>query len=324
MLRVLTDDDIAEVLDIGELLDVVEGGLIAQYQGTIERPQRPHLPLGVGLENDHPLGTGLVMPAYVHGSQYFVTKLVGLFEGNRKRGLPTIQGSILIIDARTGQALGLFDGTRITDARTGCVGGVAARALCDGVVTLGVLGAGQQARWQTRAIAHGCGVDEVRIYSPSMSREVCADDLVDEGIPARAVESPVAAVEGADIVVTATTSNEPVFPRAALEPDVIVIAVGAFTPEMQEIEAAVVEDAIQVFGDVPEEVAHTGDIGLADIDPDKIAPLGGLLTGDIGRTEGGGIVLVESVGSAVFDAVVSEHLFERAQHAELGVTLPFQ
>lgn len=324
MVHVLTDDDIEQVVDLVELLDVVEKGLIAQYEGRVERPARPHLPVGTGLDGEQPHGMGLVMPAYVHGSPYFVTKLVGLFEGNRERGLPTIRGSIVVIDARTGETLGLLEGTRITNARTGCVGGVAARALSQGPVVVGVLGAGQQGRWQSRAIAAGCDVTDIRIYSPSVSRFDCATDLGEEGLPARAVDSAWAAVDGADIVVTATTSEEPVFPRDALKEDVLVIAVGAFTSDMQEVEAAVVEDARQVFGDVPEEVAEVGDIKQAAIDPSEIDPLGGFLAHDIEGARANGITLVESVGSAVFDAVVTEQLFDEARAGELGVSLPFQ
>lgn len=323
MLRVLTDDEIARVLDLDALLDVVEDGLIAQYRGHVERPPRPHFSLGAGIESADPLGTGLAMPAYVHGSAFFATKVVSIFERNRERGLPTIHGAIYLADATTGQARGLLDGTRITNARTGCVGGVSARALVDGPVTLGILGAGQQARWQARAIGAACEVDDIRIYAPSESRVGCADDLSADGFDARAVESAVAAVEEANVIVTATTSEEPVFPAEALGDVDLVLAIGAFEEGMQEIEAAVVEQADQVFADVPEEVVEIGDIQHADIDAADLLPLGGLLAGAIDPVRGNGYVLVESVGSAVFDAVASEHVFERAASVEIGHELPF-
>lgn len=321
--RVLAASDIDTVLELADLLDVVADGLIAQYRGDVERPERPHLPLGHGLDGDDHLGTGLVMPAYVHGANYFATKVVGVFPDNRDRNLPTVHGAILLVDAATGQAVGLLEGTRVTNARTGCVGGVAVRALVDGPVTLGVLGAGQQARWQTRGIDAAVGVSSVRIYAPSDSCETCATDLRDEGLKARAVDDPAAAVRDADVVVTATTSHTPVFPREALSENAIVVAVGAYTAEMQELETAVVEDATQIFADVPDEVATIGDILNAAVDGDALLPLGGLLAGEIDPTTAPGPILVESVGSAVFDAVASEHLFEAALAGDVGSRVEF-
>lgn len=321
MFRVLADDDIDAVLDLDALLDVVESGVIAQSRGTVERPPRPHVPIGRDLEADDPLGTGLVMPAYVHGQGVFATKLVGVFEGNRDRGLPTIHAAIVLLDARTGQPVALLEGTRITNARTGCIGGLAAKSLTEGPIALGVLGAGQQARWQTRAIGAACPVSHVGIYAPSTSREDCADDLVAEGFDAVAVDSPADAVEGSDVVVTATTSAEPVFPADALDEPVVVIAIGAYTSSMQELEPAVVERAAQVFADVPSEVAEIGDIANASIDPGELIEFGGLLAGDVPPARDADIILVESVGSAVYDAVASEHLLERGIIEGLGVEL---
>lgn len=325
MIRVLSAGAIDELLDLEELLEVVAEGTIAQYHGDVERPERPHFPVGAGLEpgEEEPLGTGLAMPAYVHGSEYFVTKIVGAFEGNRRRGLPTINASVAVVDARTGQLAGLLEGARITNARTGCIGGLAARALTQGEIDVGVLGAGAQARWQTRAIDAACPLGEVRIYSPSDSREECAADLRSEEIDADAVETPEAAVETADVVVTATTSHDPVFPASALRGDAVVIAVGAYTAEMQEIETAVVDDATQVFADVPEEVAEIGDLLASDLDEEDLVPLGALLAGDVSREDSGGLVLVESVGSAVFDAVTAEHLYEAALEVDVGVEANF-
>ncbi|MFP4591535.1 MAG: ornithine cyclodeaminase family protein [Halobacteriales archaeon] len=310
MIRVLSEADVLDVLDLEELLDAIESGFVAQYRGTVERPTRPQYPVGRGLENDEPLGTGLVMPAYVHGAGIAATKLVGVFEGNRERGLPTIHAQIVAVDARTGEPEALVDGTAVTNARTGCIGGVAARALAAPPVTLGVLGAGTQARWQTRAIAAAIDVAEVRIYSPSDSKRACAAELHEEGFDARAVASPAEAVDGADVVVAATTSEEPVFPAGALAPGALVVGIGAYTPEMQELEAAVLEGATTVFADVPEEVAEIGDVRRADVSADDLVPLGALLAGAVPPPAPGELVVVESVGSAVLDAVATEWLLE--------------
>ena len=146
MVLVLTDAEIDEVLALESLAGEIEHALVKQAAGAVERPERPHYPVGAGLDSDDPLGTGLVMPAYVHGEEYFATKLASIHEGNAERGLATLHAQIVLADARTGEPVAVLDGTRITNARTGCIGGLAARELVTDPVRVGVVGAGAQAR----------------------------------------------------------------------------------------------------------------------------------------------------------------------------------
>ncbi len=324
MVLVLGNEDVADVLDLATLAPVVEHALVKQGAGEVERPERPHYPVGEGLgEDDEPLGTGLAMPAYVHGEPYFATKLVGVHEDNPDRGLPTIHAQIVLADARTGEPVSVLDGSHVTNARTGCVGGLAARELAAGDgVTLGVLGAGAQARWQTRAVDALTDLDEARIYSPSDSKEACASDLREDGIDATAVDSPREAVSGANVVVTATTSTEPVFPADALSDGALVVAVGAYTAEMQEVESAVFDRAARVFADVPEEVAATGDLTATDLDESDLLSFSAVLSGERGRKHSDEVLVVESVGSAVMDVAAATEVYETARERGTGSEQP--
>ena len=322
MVRILSDDDVAAVLDLPELLDVLADAFVKQAEGRVERPDRPHFPVGEGIENG-PLGTGLTMPAYVHGAPYYATKLASVHEGNADRDLPTVNAQISLTDAATGQPVAYTAGTRVTNARTGCIGGLAARALAPDpdAVDLAVVGAGTQARWQTRAIAAATDLERVRIYSPSDSREACAADLRGElDCPVEAVASPEAAVTDASVVVTATTSTAPVFPGEALAPDALVVAVGAYSPEMRELDATTVERADRVFAD-SEEAVETGDLRESGLTAEDLVPLGEALAGRAGRT-GGELLVVASVGSAVLDAAAATHLYGAARAADRGTDLP--
>lgn len=315
-MRVLTDEDVAEVVDLAALLPVVEEAFRKQGRGAVERPDRPHFPVGEGLDGPDPLGTGLTMPAYVHGAEYFATKLVAVHEDNPERGLPTVNAQIALTDARTGQPVASMAGNRVTNARTGCIGGLAARHLASEPVTLGVIGAGTQARWQTRAVATATDLETVRIYSPSDSREQCAADLRDEGVDALAVTSARDAVRDAEMVVTATTATEPVFPGDGLAPGTLVVAVGAYTPSMRELDDETVSRAAELFADVPEEAAETGD--FPSHDAEELTPLSAVFEGYAGRTRDDEILVVASVGSAVLDAAAAEHLYERAVERSIG------
>lgn len=316
---VCSEAEVRETLDLAGLVPVVEAALARQARGEVERPERPHFPVGQGLESEDPLGTGIAMPAYIHGAEQSATKLVGVHEGNPERGLPTVNAQVALTDARTGLPEALLAGNALTNARTACVGALAVRAFAPGARTLGVVGAGAQARWQTRAITTIADLGDVRVYSPSDSRTACAADLREEGTSARAVDTPAAAVEGADAVVTATTAREPVFPPDALEPGALVVAVGAYTAETQELDPAVLERATEVFADVPGEVAETGDLLPTDLGVGDLTAFGGWLDGD--RDPPAGRVVVASVGSAVLDAAAGAFVYERAREAGVGTDL---
>lgn len=320
-MRVLSDEDVEAVLDLEDLLPVVEEAFLRQGRGEAVRPERPHFPVGAGIDGDDPTGTGLVMPAYVRGADRYAVKLVGVHEGNPARGLPTVNSQVALFDAETGVPAAFVAGNRITDARTGCIGGLAARDLAvASPVRLGVVGAGAQARWQARAVAAAAGVERARIYSPSDSREACAADLRAAGIDAEAVGTPREAVADASVVVTATTATEPTFPGDALAPGALVVAVGAYAPEMRELDATTVERAATVFADVPEEAAAVGD--LPALDPGDLTPLSAAFEGDAGRESEDDVLVVESVGSAVLDAAAAERVLERAAARGVGVELP--
>ncbi|MFB6304283.1 MAG: ornithine cyclodeaminase family protein [Haloferacaceae archaeon] len=323
MVRVLSDADVAELLSLPALLPVVEEAFVAQGRGAVERPDRPHFPVGTGLADDEPSGTGLVMPAYVHGHDHYATKVVGVHEGNADRGLPTVNAAVVLTEAATGLPAAFLAGNRVTNARTGCIGGLAAREFARTPATVGVVGAGTQARWQVRAIDAAIDVAAVRVYSPSDSRVECAADLADElGVDAAPVDRPAAAVEGADVVVTATTSSDPVFPAAALGPGTLVVAVGAYTPGMQELPPGVFDRAAHVFADVPEEVATVGDVADAGVDPGRLVPFSAALDGSYDRPVApDDVVVVESVGTAVLDAAAADHLHAAAVDRGVGTTV---
>lgn len=333
MVRILSADAVRELLSLPELFPVVEEAFVKQGRGEVERPPRPHFPVGIDVdgvrdgideqEGDStdqrpPLGTALTMPAYIHGRDVYATKLAAVHAGNTARGLPTVNAQIALTDATTGLSLAFLDGTTITSARTGTIGGLAAEYLASDPIRLGVLGAGTQARWQTRAVAAGSDVESVRVYSPSDSRETCAADLRSDGIDAEAVDSPEDAVADATVVVTATTSTEPVFAGEWLDSGTLVVAIGAYTDEMQELDPTVFERAARVFADVPDEVAEIGDVQAAGLSESDLVPLSEVFEGVVGRESSEEILVVESVGSAVLDAAASEYIYEKAKTRGVG------
>ncbi|AHF99382.1 ornithine cyclodeaminase [Halostagnicola larsenii XH-48] len=324
MVRIFSHSDVAALLDLEDVLAVVATAFEKQYRGTVERPDRPHYPIGTDLDTgtpDESTGTALCMPAYIHGSPYAVTKLATVCPGNADRDRSTVNAQISLVDAETGRPAAYLEATRITNVRTGCIGGLAASQLADeDPIDLGVIGAGTQARWQTRAIDATTDLQSVRIYAPSDSKVRCATALEDElDVSAKAVSSPRAAVEGANVVVTATTSTEPVFPGDALAPGAIVIAVGAYAPEMRELDAETIARADRLFADVPDEAAETGD--LSEHSDREVVEFGAVLAGDCGRESEDERLVFSSVGSAVLDAATAEYVYERGVDEGVGAVV---
>ncbi|AXR78870.1 ornithine cyclodeaminase family protein [Natrarchaeobaculum sulfurireducens] len=323
MVTVLTADDVESLCDVETMLPAVETALVEQASGAVERPDRPHFPVGAGLDDDTPHGTGLTMPAYVHGEPYYATKLASVHEGNAARGLPTIQAQIALTDARTGTPVAYMPGTRVTNVRTGCVGGLAARALAAEPVRLAVIGAGAQARWQTRAIATTSDLESVTVYSRSDSKHDCADDLRADGIPAETAETAADAVSDATVVVTATTSTEPVFPADATDAE-LVVAVGAYEATMQELEPELFERADRVFADVPGEAIETGDLQGTSVREADLVALAEAFDGDRPDEPADGLTVVKSVGSAVMDLTAATTVYERSVDTDAGTDVPFR
>ena len=122
------------------------------------------------------------------------------------------------------------------------------------------------------------------------------------------------------MVVTATTSADPVFPADALGPGTLVVAIGAYESGMQELEPGVFDRAARVFADVPEEVATIGDLAATSLTAADLVPMAALFDG-ADRASAEEIVVVESVGSAVFDVAAATAIYEAAREAGLGTDL---
>jgi 1-piperideine-2-carboxylate/1-pyrroline-2-carboxylate reductase [NAD(P)H] len=198
---------------------------------TVAVPPRIVQPLDGG-------GSLFVMPAA--DARVAITKLISFIPGNAERGLPTIQGDIVVFDVQTGQRLALLDGPTVTARRTAAVSLLAAQQLAprrDGPML--IVGAGVQGQSHLEAFHQGLGVQEVWVASRSSAS---ADALVAHaqalGLRAQRVDDPNAALADCTLVVSTTPAQQVVL-TARPRSDAFVAAVGAFTPRMVEWSAEV-------------------------------------------------------------------------------------
>ncbi len=270
-------------------------------------------------------GTSLFMPAYLPESRALAQKIVSVFPGNPARGLPVINGLVIVLDAETGAPRALLEGAALTAIRTGAASGLATELLARPQSRIfALIGAGGQAYDQARAVLAVREIAEVRISSKSgESAGRLAQRLRAEGVDARAT-GVREAVQGADIITAVTDSATPVFLDADVAPGAHINLVGAYTRDMQEAPAATILRARVFVDDVMAAVHEAGDIikpiraNLYSAD-DLAGTLGQLLLGEVpGRASDAEITVFKSVGLAVQDAAAAARALVRAESAGLG------
>ncbi len=321
-LRLLPAHVIDEALPMLDAINVNAQAYRLVSRREVDMPQRVPLRTGKGI--------ALFMPAYVKHTGDLAVKVVSVFGENPRMGLPTIHALVLVMDSTTGRPLALLDGTRLTALRTGAGAGAATRALArEDSRVLALFGAGGQAIDQVEAVITVRPIEEVRIYTPSgVSAERLATRLSHRHphITFRRVDSPRAAVQGADIITCATTSSTPVFDPADVAPGTHINGIGAFTPEMREVQVAGLP-RLRVFVDsLSAAQAEAGDLIQAVAEGhlrwEDIVEIGQVLEGAVpGRTSPDEITFFKSVGLAVQDAMTAGAVLARAEDLHLGIVV---
>jgi ornithine cyclodeaminase/alanine dehydrogenase len=270
------------------------------------------------------------MPAYLSESNALGMKVVTYFPENPKRGLPMILATVFLYSTETGKLLAVMDGTYITSIRTACVSAVATRALANPETpSLGVLGAGVQARAHIRALCRVRKIREIKVYDLlEKSVRSLKEELEPEvGIEIEPAKTAEAAVRNVDLLVTVTTAKEPILSADWLRPGAHINAVGSHRPDLREIDAATFKRARVVVDSREAIMAECGDILLAIkegvITENHIyAEIGEILAGKKpGRTATNEITLYKAVGIAIQDVATAQLAYEKALERKVGTNV---
>ena len=326
-LRVLTGADVRRAVSMTDAIDAVRGAFIQLSDGEAVVPVRTAVPV------EREDGVALFMPAYLPRAKALGAKVVSVFPGNLQRGLKTIHAVMLVLDAETGRPRALMDGTWLTALRTGAASGLATDLLArPESETVAIIGAGGQARAQLLGVTAVRPLRRVLVFDTS--RET-AETFVAEmaGTPASGNAEPEIEVAGssadavreADVICTATTSRSAVFEDADVRPGTHINAIGAYTPDMQEVPAETVARARVVVDSRDAALEEAGDLlkalaaGLAD-ESVFASEIGAVADGRIpGRESPDEITLFKAVGVAVQDVAVGDLVLRRAEELGLGL-----
>jgi len=249
---------------------------------------------------------------------YFAAKLNANFPGNGARhGLPTIQGAVLLYDARDGRLLAILDSIDITSRRTAAASALAARHLArSDSRSIAICGCGEQGHAQLAAIARVMRLE--RVFAWDLDGGRAERFARDAAKTLRVDASPVDRVPAADVVVTATTSKRPFLTREDVAPGTFIAAIGADSPHKSEIHPSLMA-AAKVVTDLTPQAQAMGDLhhaieAGAMVAADVHAELGEIVTRrKPGRTDEREITLFDSTGVAIQDVAAAAWAYERAR-----------
>jgi alanine dehydrogenase len=307
--RYLTEANVASLLTAADALEAVEGCFKRLAAGEIENRPRQRLRAGEGVF--------AVMPAVDNELQLAGAKAYTWVPG----GTPFV---VVLFDLEAGEVAGVLEADKLGQLRTGAASGVAAKYLArEGATTLGILGCGWQARSQVECIRAALpGIERVVAYCRTAESlaEFCKETGAEAGESHR---DPA----GCDVVVTVTTSKDPVLRGEWLQEGALVCAVGANEPRARELDNVVLERAAFVCCDSREQSRlESGDliepVEAGVLDWLEVHELQEVVGGELeGRQADADVVVFKSNGLAAWDVAIGAVALEKARKKRVGKNL---
>ena len=316
----LTRSDVAALLDLDTCISAVEAAFRLHGAGEAH----------TGVLGVHVPGGGFHIKAgTLHlGRHYFAAKTNANFPDNPARGLPTIQGVIVLADADVGTPLAILDSMEITTLRTGAATAVAAKYLArEDARSAGLIGCGNQGWVQLRALCRVRPIKTARVYDRDrpLAENLARGLRAELGLEIEVAKNAAAAARDVDIVVTCTSAREPILKGGDVRPGTFVAAVGADNPEKQEIAPALLA-ASRVVVDVLDQAATIGDlhhaIAAGVMTKGAVTELGQIVAGRAeGRRSPEEVTIFDSTGMALQDVAAAAAVYERAQATGRGTVV---
>jgi len=326
MTKLLSKNDVIKILNMDDTIDILEKAFVDLANDNALMPQRTPITTP---ENN---GLALFMPAYLKGMGALGTKVVTVYKDNpTKYNLPTVLGTIILLDEKTGAPIALMDGGYLTAMRTGGVAGLATKYLSrkdSKVHTL--FGTGGMAKTHAWAINSARGIQKLILYSmdPVEKKEAFRNSLK-EIINCEIViaDDPADAAAEADIVTLITSAKDPIVKSDWFKLGTHINGVGSHAPALRELDSETVAISKVVCDLVDACKAEAGDfiipINNGEWSWDKAhGSLGDVIAGKItARENDDEITLFKSVGLAIQDISTAFHVYNKA--IEMGVGTDF-
>jgi len=297
-----------------EWIDAMEEAMSVSLSGEYIMPQRLHL--------DQGKNTFLVMPCIA--GEYWVTKLVSFCPDNTVSGIPSIYGTIVLSRTGTGEPLAVMEGGDITALRTAAVSALGIKYLApENATTLGIVGTGSQGIQQARFACTVRDIRQVTVFDRSersISRFLDAFKADFPAIRVRVAKNAEQLCSETEIIITATNSNDPVFPdKSVLFEGKTFVGIGSYKPDCREYPDSFFRQIDQIFVDTIHGKKESGDllypIQNRLIPESNIYPLGSLIAGIVALSAKP-TKFYKTVGSALFDLYAAKLIYEKMTGAD--------
>lgn len=311
MTIVVNRDQIERTIGPSQAIDLLETALSHEAAGATTVSPKFITELGGA-------GAIRILVAVDTAAGYFATKAYHEIVGIGVRFVVTLYS------LANGEPLAILDGRPITDLRTGAASGVAARHMgLSGPVNLGIVGSGHQAKAQLTSLSAVLDIASVAVFSPTKSNRdgFAAEMSARYGIPVAAVDSVAAAVDGRQVVATASTarSGEPLLRAEWLDACRLLCAVGNTRPQFAEVDPPTFARAAQVIVDTRHALDEAGDLIFARhagaLDPEAAATLADVVSGSTPIATDG-LVIFKSVGTALQDLALAQQVYKTLRDSD--------
>lgn len=311
--------DMKEAMTMKETIDAIDLAYKIYESNNFQMPTRMQV-----IEGENTL---VLMPCMT--SSAIGTKLVTVFPKNTS--VPTLHSLVILNSSDTGEIKAILDGSFLTGFRTGAIGGSAVRHLAKAdVQSLAVIGTGVQGLYQAIAVCTERSITDIYLYNrtnekiPPFIEQL--KQWIKSSINFHTCQTVEEAIENAEIVVTATTSEKPVLPdKQELLIGKLFIGIGSFQSTMREFPDSLYKVTKQIIVDSEDAVKESGDIIMplkhGWIDEGSIITMSQYLYKKGKRNNDGNSVVFKSTGMALFDVVTANMIYQRAVKKGLGTKL---
>ncbi len=311
---IFNKSQIEKALNIPELILEIERGFMAFSEGKVVVPTVGHM------DFDDPPGGLFIKYGHIPKDEYFVVKIVSLFPQNPQKGKSAISGMMLVFSQKTGEPVALLeDEGYLSTVRTAIAGAISAKYLAPSTVnTIGIIGTGEQARMQLQFLKEVIPCKKALVWG---RREEGIKSLMNDPALGEFEISPAKSIveigEHCQIIVTTTSSTQPLLMASDIKKGTHITAVGSDEPGKQELDPAIFSKADLIVADSRQQCFAQGELSHLEqqSEKEKVLELGEVIATKVKRREDQ-ISVVDLTGVAIQDIAIAIHCYQNLRKAK--------
>ena len=322
---ILNKNQIIQHVHLNEkLIPIIEEAFVSLSKGSVMMPPI----MRIDIEKYH--GESDIKAAYIEGLDSFAIKIASGFFDNPKLGLPSSNGLMVLLDSQTGIVKSvLLDEGYLTDTRTAIAGAIASKYLSNqNANTVGIIGAGIQARLQLQAIMLVRKINKITVWArDKIKANQFLDSFKDLEIDLHMDSSCKELASLSEIIVTTTPSKKPLLEFDWIKKGTHITAMGSDAEHKNEIDPHMLKYCDQYVPDNQSQTSALGELHHAlkknlISSQEKFNDLGDIINDpNLGRKNKEDITICDLTGTGVQDTAIARFTFNLCKKNNLGVNI---